>query len=153
MENLTFPKSFNGLFKMALKTRGSVQNSFSYYANVRLGKFYKLYQINRDDNESEGDESGRWKLTGLNSIYGTLGSAMQKLPGMSLKELYWSISWPMLLRIIQDLPSQEYLGDSDEEGEGHESKSKKQKPKELKEQTSSDFANYIQKLNEKNKRI
>lgn len=77
---------------------------------------------------------------------------MQKLPGMSLKELYWSISWPMLLRIIQDLPSQEYLGDSDEEGEGYESKSKKQKPKELKEQTSSDFANYIQKLNEKNKR-
>ena len=68
---------------------------------------------------------------------------------MSLNELYWNISWPMLLRIISDLPNQTYKGDpEDEEGKP---KSKKVS-KVLTEQTSSEFAKHIQSLNEKNKR-
>ena len=75
---------------------------------------------------------------------------MQKLPGMSLNELYWKISWPVLLRIISDLPSQRYLGD--EEDDVDPSKKSKIPPRKLTEQTSKDFAQHIKELNEKNKR-
>lgn len=57
----------------------------------------------------------------------------------------WEIPWPVLLRMLYDLPNQKYK-------EKNEDESQDKDIKELSPQTSTDFAQYIQKINQQNKK-
>lgn len=61
------------------------------------------------------------------------------------KELMWGISWPIVLRMLYDLPNQKYI----EKGDAEESD--EDETKELTAQTSNDFKKYIEKINQQAK--
>lgn len=63
---------------------------------------------------------------------------------ISYKEIMWGISWPVLLRMLYDLPNQKYI-EKDEENKSDD------EVKELTPQTSDDFKKYLDKINQQTK--
>lgn len=61
--------------------------------------------------------------------------------------MVWEIPWGMVKRMIADLPYQKYLEDDEVDSNG-----KKKESKSLTPQTADSFKNYINQLNEKNKK-
>lgn len=62
------------------------------------------------------------------------------------KELMWSIPWPIVLRMLYDLPNQKYIEkDSDNKDNSND------EVKELTPQTSNDFKKYLDKINQQTK--
>lgn len=61
--------------------------------------------------------------------------------------MVWEIPWGMVKRMLADLPYQRYLDDDEVDSNG-----KKKENKELTPQTADYFKNYINQLNEKNKK-
>lgn len=57
----------------------------------------------------------------------------------------WSIPWPIVLRMLYDLPNQKYIEKDDEKNSDDE-------VKELTPQTSNDFKKYLDKINQQNKK-
>ena len=55
----------------------------------------------------------------------------------------WEIPWPMLLRMLADLPNQKYVENKTEGNTNEE-------VQELTPQNTSDFAKHIQELNKRN---
>lgn len=61
------------------------------------------------------------------------------------KELMWGIPWPIVLRMLYDLPNQKYIEKDDEKNSDDE-------VKELTPQTSNDFKKYLDKINQQTKK-
>lgn len=61
--------------------------------------------------------------------------------------MVWEIPWGMVKRMLTDLPYQKYLEDDEVDSNG-----KKKENKFLTPQTADSFKNYINQLNEKNKK-
>lgn len=61
--------------------------------------------------------------------------------------MVWEIPWGMVKRMIADLPYQRYLEDDEVDSNG-----KKKENKPLTPQNADSFKNYINQLNEKNKK-
>lgn len=61
--------------------------------------------------------------------------------------MVWEIPWGMVKRMLIDLPYQKYLEDDEVDSNG-----KKKENKSLTPQTADSFKDYINQLNEKNKK-
>lgn len=61
--------------------------------------------------------------------------------------MVWEIPWSMVKRMLTDLPYQRYLEDDEVDSNG-----KKKENKALTPQSADSFKNYINQLNEKNKK-
>lgn len=62
---------------------------------------------------------------------------------ISYKEIMWGIPWPVLLRMLSDMPNQKYVDNKSEN-------KPKEELKELTPQNNSDFAKHIAELNKRN---
>lgn len=62
---------------------------------------------------------------------------------ISYREIMWGIPWPVLLRMMSDLPSQKYIDNKSDN-------KSKEEVKELTPQNTLDFAKHIAELNKRN---